>query len=240
MRIALGDRSRGIVVGLTLYSYLMITVGLPLSSLNRKKPTDGVPYPCQSRPCGCLTAKQCWQGDCCCFTLEEKLAWAEANGVEPPEHVRPLVESRRSRPAPLKRKSCCSGTESASALSVKAQPTCCEKRKPGATCCNNQSPCEATADAECPQCASKAKSNCCEKKAKLLHKQSSVRWVVGIFAQKCRGDGPIGWLKLELLTLPAPASATLADQPSVDIIPLHDQFAMSVPHSPPTPPPRFG
>jgi hypothetical protein len=86
-----GFRLRDVIVVLTLVSHLMLTFGIPLPAPSRKKPTDGVPYPCQSRPCGCVTAEQCWAGDCCCFSIEEKLAWAEANGVEPPEHVRRLL-----------------------------------------------------------------------------------------------------------------------------------------------------
>ncbi len=43
-----------------------------------------VAYPCQSRSCGCKDANQCW-ASCCCFSDAEKLAWAKANNVSPPE-----------------------------------------------------------------------------------------------------------------------------------------------------------
>ena len=39
-----------------------------------------VPFPCMDRPCGCVTAKQCFT-TCCCHTPAETLAWAEANRV---------------------------------------------------------------------------------------------------------------------------------------------------------------
>ena len=45
------------------------------------------PYPCMDRPCGCLTYEACWAGDCCCFTLREKIAWARENGIVPPAHA---------------------------------------------------------------------------------------------------------------------------------------------------------
>ncbi|MBY0460278.1 MAG: hypothetical protein K2V38_23425, partial [Gemmataceae bacterium] len=171
-------RLRDVIVVLTLISHLMVTFGFPLPAPNRIKPSDGVPYPCQSRPCGCLTSEQCWKGDCCCFTLEEKITWAEANGVEPPAHVRPLVESRKSRPTAPKQKSCCSESEPAPEPSISAPPPCCAKTKPVATCCSEKPACEAAPDAECPQCAAKAKPNCCEKtKAPTPDSESGVRWV---------------------------------------------------------------
>ena len=97
------------LVILTLFSHVLVAFGLPLpgSFAPRSKEADA-PFPCQNRPCGCLSSTQCWVGDCCCFTLEEKLTWADANGVAPPDHVRPLVASRQSRPAPPEKRACCS------------------------------------------------------------------------------------------------------------------------------------
>ncbi len=218
----------------------MITFGFPLPARSRKKPTDGVAYPCQNRPCGCLTSEQCWQGDCCCFTLEEKLAWAEANGVEPPEHVRQLVESRGSRSVLPKKKSCCSEAEPAATPSTTAQPTCCGTRKPVATCCDDPSVCEATADTECPHCAAKANTSCCEKKALAREKESGVRWVVGIFAQKCRGHGPTGFFQLDPAVVPELKPIHLSEPERSDHVALRSDRIISVTHSPPTPPPRFG
>lgn len=43
-----------------------------------------VAFPCQNRPCGCQNAQQCW-GSCCCFSDAQKLAWAQANQVTPPD-----------------------------------------------------------------------------------------------------------------------------------------------------------
>ena len=64
------------------------------------RPVTGDSYPCQSRPCGCVTAEKCWAGDCCCFTLGEKLSWADARGVEVPAHVRPMVAARAKSARP--------------------------------------------------------------------------------------------------------------------------------------------
>jgi len=82
-----------VTLALLLASQAFAATGMPLPSPGPA--ASGVPFPCQSKACGCLTATACWAGDCCCSTLEEKLVWADARGFEPPAHVRPLVAARR-------------------------------------------------------------------------------------------------------------------------------------------------
>ena len=84
------------MLALLLVSQALAATGVPLPSPGVA--ASGVPFPCQARACGCLTATACWAGDCCCSTLEEKLLWADAQGFEPPAHVRPLVAARRCDP----------------------------------------------------------------------------------------------------------------------------------------------
>lgn len=43
-------------------------------------------YPCEDHQCGCASATECWTS-CCCHDDVERLAWAMANGVSPPEGV---------------------------------------------------------------------------------------------------------------------------------------------------------
>lgn len=38
-----------------------------------------VPFPCQNRPCGCRSADTCLK-KCCCFTADQKVAWAKMHG----------------------------------------------------------------------------------------------------------------------------------------------------------------
>ncbi len=53
------------------------------------------------RPCGCGSYDECWAGDCCCFTLSEKLAWARANNITPPrEAVEKAARSTHSAAKP--------------------------------------------------------------------------------------------------------------------------------------------
>lgn len=45
-----------------------------------------VPFPCQDHGCSCRDARACWN-NCCCFTPQQKLAWAQRKGVRPPDYV---------------------------------------------------------------------------------------------------------------------------------------------------------
>lgn len=238
-RTGLGLRPRDAIVVLTLISHLFVTLGFPLLPPGSGRKNSSIAYPCQTRPCGCLTAEACWKGDCCCFTIEEKLTWAEANGVEPPEHVRPLVESRRSRPTPPKKKSCCTESEPVTGLSVAARPSCCENPKPvaGAECRTEKPACEAERDADCLVCVAKSKPDRCEKKAPPAD-PSGVRWVLGIFAQKCRGEGPVGLIQLDPAVVPDLTPLDLTEPERGDHAAPCSEQAASRTHVPPTRPPR--
>src|SRR5262245_41643169 len=74
---------RALVVGLALIAYLIGAVGVPMPV--RAQKASATPFPCQNHICGCTTAEQCWR-HCCCFSPEEKLAWARTHQVEPPAH----------------------------------------------------------------------------------------------------------------------------------------------------------
>jgi len=43
-------------------------------------------YPCEDCGCACLNAEQCW-ARCCCFTHQQKIAWAREHGVAVPAYV---------------------------------------------------------------------------------------------------------------------------------------------------------
>jgi hypothetical protein len=197
-----GFRLRSAVALVALLGQLSVTLGLPLpAAIASRAKRDDQPFPCQGRPCGCLTAEECWRGDCCCFTLEEKLAWADAEGIEPPAHVRPLVESRKraraERPA-----SCC------------AQKPCCGE------CCH-------------------AEGDCCrEPKAEPTIERREGRWVVGVFARKCRGEGPQGLFDLGPSALPDLASSRLTGPDEAGFVADRPVRLSSTSQRPPTPPPR--
>ena len=74
-------RSGGLLLVAVVYGWLATGVPLP-----KPLPSVAERFPCENCPCGCRTAEQCWQ-NCCCYSLEQRLAWAERNGVRPPKWV---------------------------------------------------------------------------------------------------------------------------------------------------------
>ncbi len=71
------------VLGVCL-AYLLAALEIPLPVFVHK--VSSQPFPCQNHPCGCRTAEECWS-HCCCYTPEERWAWAKANNVEPPSYA---------------------------------------------------------------------------------------------------------------------------------------------------------
>lgn len=108
-------------------AYMLAALEIPLPVFVHKNIAQ--PFPCQDHPCGCRTAEQCWS-HCCCFTPEERWAWASAHNVQPPAYAeKPAAPSSngwntvklRDRAATAT-KSCCSAkTEHASCCQTAAK-----------------------------------------------------------------------------------------------------------------------
>jgi len=94
----------------TLLSVLVAALtGLPFSrpSVPADSDATGQRFPCEDCPCGCSTAEFCWD-HCCCHDDRQKLAWAEENGVAPPEFLLDRVaKSRIVRRSSVCQSSCC-------------------------------------------------------------------------------------------------------------------------------------
>jgi hypothetical protein len=75
---------RRIMSGVVLVAYVAVAIGVPVPAYAIKDP--GYSFPCQFHTCGCRTAEQCWRR-CCCFSPEERFAWARAHHVEPPAYA---------------------------------------------------------------------------------------------------------------------------------------------------------
>jgi hypothetical protein len=71
------------VLGVCL-AYLLAALEIPLPVFVHK--ISSQPFPCQDHACGCQTAEQCWS-HCCCFSVEERWAWARVHNVEPPVYA---------------------------------------------------------------------------------------------------------------------------------------------------------
>ena len=208
-RVPSPPRGRHILAAVLLVAHVFSATGAPVPvphAANTRASQS--PYPCRDHACGCLTAEQCWAGDCCCFTLEQKLEWADARGVEPPASARAAADARKATPPKKPKRPCCRGEDEA-ALPVAA----CS----GPTCDREAVAVEDAAD-----------------------DTLTVLWVAGVRAQKCRGEGPAGLLKLDPAVPPATAPvAPLALEPdrftrpaSVPPVPISQQ--------PPARPPRRG
>lgn len=203
---------------LLLLSHLMQTVGFPIVVM--EAPT-GSSYPCQNRQCGCTTSQQCWQGDCCCFTLEEKLDWAERNQIEPPEHVRPLVAERQSKARSLQCNTCCHHTEDTSGLTAAC---------PAEGCCHKP--------AMCKNCVSKAEKDQSCKHCKADSRQAKVQWIIGLFSKKCRGIDHSEFNQGDPLHVPLFLEFPVS-LPTSEPVSVFSESLKSVSHRPIIPPPRF-
>lgn len=68
------------------FTLTILPIPLPVIPQNRNSKDTSQPFPCQNRTCGCCSADQCWK-KCCCFTNQQKVAWARKNRVELPRFV---------------------------------------------------------------------------------------------------------------------------------------------------------
>jgi hypothetical protein len=209
-------RPQQAVAALLLFSQMVCISGIPIAvGATRSRNGSSQSYPCWGHACGCATADECWQGDCCCFTLEEKLAWADANAIEPPAHVRPLVASRKSHPIP------------------KTKPSCCHADEENAAC-SHHSKCDLGPNDDCPACARNGSAEIVQSSSG----QTIPDWVLAFRAQKCRGEGPMGLFTLPPSLVPKLVSAGLPEAECLGLAPTVAPSLIAFSARPPTPPPR--
>ncbi len=143
-------------------AFVLCAVLLPMPISLRS--SDGVekdlsqPFPCQNRPCGCRSAEQCWK-KCCCFTNSQKVAWANANGVDLPDYV--LAAAKKE--SAVVKKSC----------------ALCSKTKD-----NGEKPkCEESLTSK----DSQPKTSVTQA-PKALARTKSSKWVLSVYAAECQGQ----------------------------------------------------
>ncbi len=81
------------LVAAALAGLLATTVGVP--KIEREHKDHSQSFPCQGGACGCASAEACWRS-CCCTTPHQRLAWAAAHNVRPPDEL--VAEAQRSAP----------------------------------------------------------------------------------------------------------------------------------------------
>lgn len=156
-----------------LVGYLALSVGFPLPSLGPKDLSS--PFPCQDHACGCRTADDCRQ-QCCCFTRQQKLAWADRHGVDPATVVGNLAAADEPLAAP---RDCC--------RTASRQPADC--RQADHACADGSG-------------AATTTSSCC--RMATAHKPPG-GWVLGISTRQCRGLVDY-WFSLFVMPVALPQS----------------------------------
>lgn len=181
------------------------------------------PFPCQNRPCGCANAEQCWTS-CCCFTDEQKLAWAENTGVTPPDFVVKNAEAEASAKAANSQNRgkktlphCIPESE------LPISDRCCAPRRP--TCCSKNEPGESSSDAR-------------EHSPAVVESEEDQKTspIIGIEMLKCRGQG-LFWNALPWAVIPTLYG--LEWNPLIASTPSRSRTWISLERDPPEPPPRL-
>ena len=161
--------SRRLVVVLLLVISVAAGAGIPVLPKFVKRSSE--PFPCQDCPCSCDSADNCWR-NCCCFTMEEKLAWAKRNGVRPPQFILDqLARSGCKFDESHKTGTCCHEAECPKGEAECPKGTCCKKTCCGETCprecgnsCGEACPLACSRDQQCRKscCPKQPAAHCCQ------------------------------------------------------------------------------
>lgn len=205
-------RYRACVTGVCL-TYLLAALEIPLPAAIHKESDQ--PFPCQNHVCGCQTAEQCWR-HCCCFTAEERWAWAKARNVEPPTYAeKPTPQETKVAELPaddgwntVKLRDRDKGVQ------VPAEKNCC--RQQGARCCS--------ASTELPT-------------EPALPKGERIRWGSQLDASRCQGYSTV-WITVGAVLPAQPKVAWLPDWIPPSLTPFTSMTAEPISLAPPSPPPR--
>lgn len=178
------------------------------------------PFPCQNRPCGCRSAKQCWK-KCCCFSHQQKVAWAKEHGV-----TIPLTQSADAKDQPQK----------LNLVSNRQHRSCCRT----ANLQENSS--NAVSGEDCCSEDSSATKSCCAKRpqretAKIQYNDSKSSVLIGMLVEKCQGVS-VSWVALPWIILEKPQELPLAYCPLIASVIPHSDAESGVSDRPPTPPPK--
>lgn len=220
---------------------------LPIAPLPQNLPEkdSSEPFPCQSRPCGCRSADQCWK-KCCCFNNAQKVAWAKANNVKIPDFV--LVAAKTEQEANDRREICSfsaansgnpSGATSATScehcakkLVVKSTSVCCQKAQDStvdATVCTKPGPSESSFVAPAKKISEDEPGR---------STPSESKWVLAIYAAECQGQGPPTFC-FPTSIVPDRISLVIPTVVAIEMVPLESERLQQTSLRPPLPPPKI-
>jgi hypothetical protein len=237
---------RRLIAGVTLIAYLLATLGLPLPAAAHKP--DEQPFPCQDHPCGCRTAEQCWTA-CCCFTPEQRWAWARERHIDPPAYAeKPAAtgwRTTRLRDHEQRETSCrqCVAPDPNSTQRPVVRKPCCANGQSGPSCCEpphrrpqgEQVPahsCQTAPDRPGGQVTT-GQAPC---KAQTAGK-GTVRWGLGLSALRCQGQNTL-WATTGAALPPAPPLTWSPYLPAVAWLIPSAESPRVLPSAPLEPPPR--
>lgn len=212
LRSIIARSARRSIAGGMLVCYALVMFGVPLPESAPEAGSEQ-PYPCQHHACGCRSAEQCWRS-CCCFTDEEKLAWAERNGVTPPDSF----AGRRA---------------------VQGRAQVARLRDSGSLSCSRRSSSCSSGSSHCglPDIANSSPRHCCKTRDPNDGPKKRIRLVVGIEALKCRGLGA-GWTIIGDFVPPAPQVLWQFDPFVIGTLAFPSCRLPEIFFPPPAPPPR--
>lgn len=209
-------------VWLALVNYSAMALGLPLPASVVSGSVSGEAHPCRDHRCGCVSAEQCWKA-CCCYSHDEKLAWARRNGVTVPSYVFAEPEVRPASNRSPVRKSCC-----APSAAIAKTKSCCSSANGVAV--HDDATCEAAN-------GSRSQANVTQRTA---DKEQSSGWVSYLNAARCRGVATTAWLNvpISLPVRPATDASAFENLLSGQVC-IVAQALSSVSFPPALPPPRI-
>jgi|GEM_PF-1026043 len=211
------------------------------------------PFPCQDRPCGCMSADACMRS-CCCFTPKQRLDWARAHNVEPIPELIAAVEQEKEctshddcahcaknakKTGP---RSCCAASSAKSTAAV-ASDAATNEQAPVAKASEVSS---AGSHANVGHVneghvtvsdASERDVAQGEQQPKPSHRKWRVVIIVGSMAAQCHGMGP--WSASGYIAVPPAAAVNYVfDWGCAEVIASEVPRLLSASHSPPSRPPR--
>jgi hypothetical protein len=199
------------IAAILLLGVLVEIAGMPVVVTRRKDRSR--PYPCQNNPCGCASADECWH-HCCCMNNRQKVAWARAHDVTPPDFVVAAAEREGDEPQQV-----CNNEE------------CCET----AACSNHEERACCRARHAHHEAASPSNSGDRKKTEKA---ESKARLVLSDLARRCSGLPQI--IMLFSNALPCVVSAQWKPAESVaGFVVEVPRPCVSADLSPPVPPPKL-
>lgn len=206
--------ARGLICLTVLLGMVAAVVPLPVGTRSRPDKDRSQPFPCQNRPCGCRSADQCWK-KCCCFSNTQKVAWAKANRVKPPEFVVQAATEEQPQVA-CHPKSCCSKVAT-------PQPKLDSKLR-------SESPAEST--------AARSDHGRTASQKPLAEKARATTYVLGAMAQQCQGIG-WSWSAVPAVILPVDWKLPSVMEVCIaTVIPCSETYPRRT-LLPPEPPPRW-